>query len=323
MAIRESDIPVHEQEQGLKVVEGPSALQLQFTQRQIDAMRNTVAKGATDDEFEMFMHLAKTYQLDPFKKEIWFIKMGGVPTIYASRDGFLSHAQRQPDFIEMVSHEVCEGDEFSYDPITGEISHKITAKRGKVTMAYSIMRRKNKPDHIVTVPFDEYFNALSGKNGVWKSHPTMMIRKVTEVINCKQTCGIHGLYAPEEMGTDGPPAMDVEYTIGDVVDDKATQRTNRSTARTTPTSQPSETKEDRVAAINQLLDFASPAGFDGDGLKEFGTRVTGKPANKWNLADIAHIRTAIESHVADQESAGHGEQSTLLDGLPDDDDLPF
>ena len=43
----------------------------QLTAEQIELMKRTVAKGATDDELRMFLHLAHKYDLDPFAKEIW------------------------------------------------------------------------------------------------------------------------------------------------------------------------------------------------------------------------------------------------------------
>ena len=45
-----------------------------LTPAQIELVKRTVAKGATDDELQMFLHLANKYNLDPFAKEIWFIK---------------------------------------------------------------------------------------------------------------------------------------------------------------------------------------------------------------------------------------------------------
>jgi len=289
-------------------LQGAQSLQMDFNKEQITAMRNTVAKGATDDEFVMFLHLAKTYQLDPFKREIWFIKMGGTPTIYASRDGFVAHAQRQSDFTEMISHEVCEGDEFSFDPISGEISHKLTAKRGPITLAYAIIRRTDKPDHVVTVPFDEYFNALAAKNGVWKSHGTMMIRKVAEVIACKQTYGIKGLYSQEELGTDEPNSMvDIPYDDGQKAQPTAPVRNHPS-------------REEWLKAINELNAYAESIGLTGDELRKQGKRLLNKENPKqWSLDDIKTIRGQLANVVTSQP-----EQSAQTDfDLPNDEDLPF
>ena len=43
-----------------------------YTREQIETIKNTVANGATDSELQMFMHVAQTYGLDPFLKEIYY-----------------------------------------------------------------------------------------------------------------------------------------------------------------------------------------------------------------------------------------------------------
>ena len=40
-----------------------------YNRDEIALIKNTIAKGATDDELRMFLYLAKQYGLDPFKKE--------------------------------------------------------------------------------------------------------------------------------------------------------------------------------------------------------------------------------------------------------------
>ncbi|SNY38595.1 RecT family protein, partial [Orenia metallireducens] len=62
---------------------------IQALEEKKDVLKRTVAKAATNDEFEMFMHLAKQYGLDPFQKEIFFWKYDKDPTIMTSRDGYL------------------------------------------------------------------------------------------------------------------------------------------------------------------------------------------------------------------------------------------
>ena len=69
---------------------------IDFNDEQVQLMKETVAKGATNNEFMLFMHLAKTYGLDPFAKEIWCLKYGSnqPATIFTSRDGYLKIASR-------------------------------------------------------------------------------------------------------------------------------------------------------------------------------------------------------------------------------------
>ena len=50
----------------------PVRADLSWTREEINTIKRTVARGATDDELVMFLHLAKTYGLDPFAKDIWW-----------------------------------------------------------------------------------------------------------------------------------------------------------------------------------------------------------------------------------------------------------
>ncbi|ASS76866.1 hypothetical protein CIG75_19225 [Tumebacillus algifaecis] len=202
----------------LAVINGGSALPTLNTsnEQKIQAIRDTVAKGATDAEFTMLMHLANTYKLDPFLKEIWFIKYNGKdPTILVSRDGLRNYAMRQEDFLGMLSFEVRQGDTFKFNPISGEIQHEIGDGTGLITKCYCIIKRKDKPDHIEIIDFKEYYDALSQKNPVWRSHPSAMGKKTVEVLGLKKCYTITGLYAPEEMGMQEP--MDITDQV-EVVD---------------------------------------------------------------------------------------------------------
>ena len=177
------------------IVEMNNQISVQFDNSQIELIKNTVAKGATDDELEMFMYLATQYNLDPFKKEIWFMKFGGQTTITTSRDGYLKYAQLNPEFQGLVSFVVKEGDHFEIDASEYKITHKFGTKRGKILGAWARCDREGKKPFIAYVDFDEY---NKGKN-VWNSYPSAMIQKVAEVFVLKRAFGINGLVTKEEM----------------------------------------------------------------------------------------------------------------------------
>ena len=168
----------------------------QLTAEQIELMKRTVAKGATDDEFKMFLHLAHKYGLDPFAKEIWFIKYDNSnPTIMTSRDGYLKIAQSNPDCEGLISFPVCEDDHFEIDAINYTVSHKFGAKRGKLIGAWAKCDRKGKKPQIAYVDFSEY----NSSNSIWKKYPSAMIQKVAESFVLKRQFGINGLVTNEEM----------------------------------------------------------------------------------------------------------------------------
>ena len=177
------------------IVEINNQVSVGFDSSQVELIKNTVAKGATNDELEMFMYLANQYNLDPFKKEIWFMKFSGQTTIMTSRDGYLKYAQLSPEFEGLISFVVREGDVFEIDASEYKVTHKFGAKRGKILGAWSRCDREGKKPFIAYVEFDEY----NKKQNVWNSYPSAMIQKVAEVFVLKRAFGINGLVTREEI----------------------------------------------------------------------------------------------------------------------------
>jgi phage recombination protein Bet len=208
---------------------------ISFTAEQVETIKKTVTKGATEEEFNMFAYLCQKYALDPFLKEIWFFKRpkkeeqangkwdyprlsdGSIDyskaetIIMTSRDGYLKVAQQNPEYIgPPISFVVCEGDEFEINAAEYKVTHKFGAKRGQKLGAWAKMERKGKTPAICFVPFAEYNN---GSN-VWAKNPSAMIQKVAEVFVLKRQFGISGLVTQEEIETE------VDYTS--VIEPKTT-----------------------------------------------------------------------------------------------------
>ena len=197
-----------------------------FSEDQINVIKSQIAKGATDNELKMFVAIAQKYDLDPFLKELWFIKQakkqstnrkgpdgkyiwdyprnndgtidysGAETLIYTSRDGYLKIAQRDQHWKGIISFAVCENDTFEIDAENYRVIHKFGAKRGKIIGAWAKVDHKINRPVITYVPFNEYY---SEKSTVWKQYPTAMIVKVAEVFALKRQFGISGLVTREEM----------------------------------------------------------------------------------------------------------------------------
>lgn len=178
------------------IVESTNQIQsFGYNQEQVNLIKNTVAKGATNDELQMFMYLANQYSLDPFKKEIWFMKYNNQTNIMTSRDGYLKYAQLNEDFEGLMSFVVKEGDVFEIDASEYKVTHKFGANRGHIIGAWARCDRKGKKPFIAYVEFSEYNKGTS----IWKSYPSAMIQKVAEVFVLKRAFGINGLVTKEEI----------------------------------------------------------------------------------------------------------------------------
>ena len=161
---------------------GAGIIPAQYNPQQIQLIRDMCAKDCTDNEFLLLMQLAKTYQLDPFAKQIWAVKYGNNPAaIFCGRDGFLAIAHRSGKFDGMESG---------------------TRKDGDDLVGWCRVYRKDMSRPFeVEVSLSEY---STGKN-LWLTKPKTMIVKVAESHALRRAFGISGLYAPEEIDTGDRP----------------------------------------------------------------------------------------------------------------------
>ena len=161
---------------------GAGIIPAQYNPQQVQLIRDMCARDCTDNEFLLLMQLAKTYQLDPFAKQIWAVKYGNNPAaIFCGRDGFLAIAHRSGKFDGMESG---------------------TRKDGDDLVGWCRVYRKDMSRPFeVEVSLSEY---STGKN-LWQTKPKTMIVKVAESHALRRAFGISGLYAPEEIDTGDRP----------------------------------------------------------------------------------------------------------------------
>jgi len=152
-----------------------------------------VARGASDAEFELLVHMANKYNLDPLARQIWCIKRNpnDPALIMTSRDGYLTIAHQSGQFDGMESS--VERDE-----------------KGKPIKATCVVWRKDM-EH----PFksEVYFNEYNQGNFVWQKYPSAMLIKVAEVFALKRAFSVSGMVAEEEIHVDSVEAPSNEDRI--------------------------------------------------------------------------------------------------------------
>jgi phage recombination protein Bet len=153
--------------------------QIQVRNSQIDLIKNTVAKNATDEELQLFMHVANKYELDPLNKEIWFIKYNdkAIPSMFTSRDGYLKIAHRSGVFDGMNSYTI---DDEHGNPIKG---------------VCEVYRKDMRHSFKAEVKVSEY----KQNSPTWSKFTSAMIIKVAEVFALKRAFSISGLVTQEEI----------------------------------------------------------------------------------------------------------------------------
>lgn len=168
-----------------------------FTEEQIQTIKNMYCKGATDDEFKVFLYTCERTGLCPFSKQIYAIKrkakkpdgtFGEIMTIQTSIDGYRLVAERTGRY--------CPGQKptFEYD------------KNGKLLAATAYVKKLTKDGtwHVVEAEaaFEEYVQAYNGKpSGLWEKMPRVMISKCAEALAIRKCfpAELSGVYTKEEM----------------------------------------------------------------------------------------------------------------------------
>lgn len=244
-----------------------------MTGEQVELVKNTVARGASDDELALFLHLARAYELDPFAKEIWCIKQvdeNGNPKtdrhgneypaqITVARDGFLKIAEMSGVFDGIVSGVVKENDEFDFglEAPVHKFGRGEDGKRGGIVGAYAYVYRtdRSKPFRVFAEWAEHGFPPTHNRDGTlkslqdtkspWRHYPSSMIRKVAEANALRLAFRVSGVVAQE--------APDEEAIDGDVVDAEVVSETPARPDDTPPAEAQQPTNESGDAG-------ADPAG---------------------------------------------------------------
>ena len=177
-----------------------------LTREQVELVKRTVAKGATDDELALFLYQAQRTGLDPLSRQIHFIKRWSsdeqrmVGTVQTGIDGFRLIASRtgryRPD-DEAPRFEYLEGED-------GEG----TTRRRLFSATVKVFTYHDETQVWYPVPaiayFDEYVQTLKGGQpaATWRKMPHVMLSKCAEALACRKAfpAELSGIYAFEEFG---------------------------------------------------------------------------------------------------------------------------
>ena len=170
----------------------PANYNLNFEDKALIAtIKDTVAKGATDTEFRMFVELCKSTGLNPLKKEVWFIKTQRGAQIMTGINGYLQIANRHPQFDGMTEPQ------FEQD-----------AKGFIISCRVEVHRKDRKLPAVGKVFMAEY----GGITPIWQKMPRVMLAKVAKSVALREAFPVElcGVYTQEEMPPEfAPPKIDV------------------------------------------------------------------------------------------------------------------
>lgn len=149
----------------------------EFSREQIETIKQTVAKGASDSQLALFIQVCKSRGLDPFVKQVYFTPQG----IIVSIDGFRSIAERTGAYAPGPTR-------YEYDA------------NGTLVAAYVAVKK------LVAGTWHEveesaFYEEYRGGSPIWKKMPRVMLAKCAEARALRRafSSDLSGLYTQDEM----------------------------------------------------------------------------------------------------------------------------
>jgi phage recombination protein Bet len=171
--------------------------QVELSTEQVDLIKRTIAKDATNDELALFVQQCNRTGLDPFAKQIYFQKRSGKVVIITAIDGLRLIAERSNKYAGQDGPWWC-GEDGEWRDTWFEATPPRAAK---------VIVRKVQNGVLVETPaiahYDEYAVKYNGKpNDMWAKMPRNQLAKCAEALALRKAfpAEMSGLYTDDEMG---------------------------------------------------------------------------------------------------------------------------
>lgn len=185
-----------------------------LNQEQIDVIKNTIAKDASDAELQLFITQCNRTQLDPFSRQIYFAKSkDNRPQINATIDGFRVIAERSGKYQGQLGPFWC-GTDGEWKDVWLQTDPPKAAKVG-------VLRADFQEPLWGVATWDGYAQKSSyGLIGQWAKNGSNQLAKCAESLALRKAFpqDLSGLYTTEEMETSSHAEVDIQTPKNEVVD---------------------------------------------------------------------------------------------------------
>jgi phage recombination protein Bet len=180
----------------------PAQPVVQFPPDQVELIRRTICKDATDDELAVFLHVCKRTGLDPILKQIYLVKRKGKMCVQVGIDGYRLVAERTGLY--------CGND----DPV---FDSEEKPRRATVTI-YKLVGSQRCP-FTATARWDQYYPGDGDVGFMWRRMPHLMIGKCAEALALRKAfpAELGGTYTSEELDAPEDPLASPDQ-IGQIND---------------------------------------------------------------------------------------------------------
>jgi len=182
---------------------------------QIDLVKRTVAAGATDDEFAMFLHQARRTGLDPLARQIYCVVRGkgerAKAVIQTGIDGFRLVADRTGNYAgsdDPVFGPEVESEWKDYNNKASSFTHPTIA-----TVTVRKMVHGMPCAFTASARWSEYYPG-DIQGAMWRKMPHTMLSKCAEALALRKAfpADLSGLYTADEMAQAGDVPQAVPAT---------------------------------------------------------------------------------------------------------------